>query len=62
MIKSAIVEQMRQGAKLHRESDRIEIRLPDGGKFLVPAAGALLDEHRIVAESGGFYRLSSPNE
>jgi hypothetical protein len=60
MRTSAIIEQMKQGAKLHRELDRVELRLLDGGKFLVPAAwlDALLDEHRIVAESDGFFRLS----
>jgi hypothetical protein len=38
MRTSAIIEQMKQGAKLHRELDRVELRLLDGGKFLVPAA------------------------
>jgi hypothetical protein len=34
--------------------------MPDGGKFLIPPAwiDALVEEHKLVAESGGFYRLA----
>jgi hypothetical protein len=60
MTTSDILEHMKQGAELHREFGEIELRMPDGGKFLIPTGmfDALIDERRIVAGSGGFYRLS----
>ena len=59
-MSSVIEEQLKQGAKLHRESDRAELIMPDGGKFLLPSAwvDALVEEHKLTAESDGFYRLT----
>lgn len=55
-----IEEQLKQGAKLHRESDRAELRMPDGGKFVIPPAwvDALVEERKLLAESDGSYRLT----
>jgi hypothetical protein len=60
MTTSEILEHMKQGAELHREFGEIELRMPDGEMFLIPARmfDALIEERRIVAASGGFYRLS----
>jgi hypothetical protein len=57
---SVIEEQLKLGAKLRRDSDRAELRMPDGGIFLLPLAwvDALVEERKIVAESDGFYRLT----
>ncbi|GIQ78444.1 hypothetical protein [Bradyrhizobium sp. RD5-C2] len=57
---SVIEQQLKLGAKLHRESDRAELRMPDGGKFVIPSAwvDALVEERKLVAESDGFYRLA----
>ena len=59
-MSSVIEEQLRLGAKLYRESDRAELRMPDGGIFLVPSAwvDTLVEERKLVAESDGFYRLA----
>jgi hypothetical protein len=58
MAVSVIVE---QGATLHREYDRVQLGLPDGGKIVVPTAwfDALIDERKIAPESSGFYRLTA---
>ena len=59
-MSSVIEEQLKQGAKLHRESDRAELIMPHGGKFRLPSAwvDALVEEHKLTAESDGFYRLT----
>jgi hypothetical protein len=57
---SIIEQQLKLGAKLHREADRAELRMPDGGKFVIPSVwvDALVEERKLVAESDGFYRLA----
>jgi hypothetical protein len=57
---SVIEEELKSGAKLYRDSDRAELRIPGGGVFVVPSAwvDALIEEHKIVAERDGFYRLA----
>ncbi len=61
---SDVLQHLRNGAKLYREfSDKIELRIPGNGTVIVPLAifDALIDEHKIVSESGqvnGFYRLA----
>ncbi len=56
---SVIEQQLKLGAKLYRNSDGAELRMPDGGKFVIPSVwvDALVDERKLVAESDGFYRL-----
>ena len=60
MTTSEILEHMKQGAKLHRNFGEMELRMPDGGKFPIPAAmfDAVTDAGKIVAGSAGFYRLA----
>lgn len=60
MTASNILEHMKQGAKLHREFELIELTMLDGRRLsvLTDWFDALIDEHRIVAEAGGFHRLT----
>jgi hypothetical protein len=60
MTTTDILEHMRGGAKLFRKFAQIELRLKDGRKLEVPVQmfDGLMDEHKIVAESRGFYRLA----
>jgi hypothetical protein len=60
MTTTGILEHMRNGAKLFRRFDEIQLALSDGRRFEVPEHifDGLMDEHKIVAELGGFYRLA----
>ena len=58
---SGILDRMSLGAKLHRHLGTVELRMADGAVLTMPMAvfDSLIDEQKIVAEPGGFYRLSS---
>jgi hypothetical protein len=63
MSASDVLKHMENGAQFHRAfGDNIELRIPGRGVFIIPLEvfDALLDEQKIVSQSGqlnGFYRV-----
>ena len=63
MSASDVLKHMENGAQFHRAfGDKIELRIPGNGIFIIPVEifDALLDERKIVSQSGqlnGFYRV-----
>ena len=63
MNASDVLKHMENGAQFHRAfGDKIELRIPGKRIFIIPVGifDALLDERKIVSQSGqlnGFYRV-----
>jgi hypothetical protein len=63
MSASDVLKCMENGAQFHRAfGDKIELRIPGKGIVIIPVEifDALLDEQKIVSQSGqlnGFYRV-----
>jgi hypothetical protein len=66
MSASDVLKHMENGAQFHRAfGDKIELRIPGKGIVIIPLEifDALLDENKIVSQSGqlnGFYRVVRP--
>jgi hypothetical protein len=64
MSASDVLKHMENGAQFHRAfGDKIELRTPGKGILIIPVEifDALLDERKIVSQSGqlnGFYRVA----
>ena len=55
-----VLEEMRAGAKLHRDAGNVELRRMDGAVVHVPLAvfDDMIDADHIVPAKAGFYRLT----